>query len=161
MVNNMKVKIDQNIPKELLLYIAENILNGTRPGLIATEIGEEVYFPITIEYNDIFYHGTSALLGEVIKEFGFLCTPMISGIPMTHGISEIFLDFIYVTNDINLAKSWAKDRAIIDNSTPAMFTIKGRDIIEAGCGAFVDPLYFTCPASSILLKNCNCIKVGK
>ena len=78
----MKVKIDPNIEKELLLYIAENILNGTPPELIATELDEEIYFPVTIEGDDVFYRGTSELLGEVIKKLGLLCIPRISGIPL-------------------------------------------------------------------------------
>ena len=154
----MKIKIDQNISKELLLYVVENILNGTPPDYIATELDDEKYFPIMIEDNDIFYHGTSTLLYEIIKEFG-LCTPRISGIESTHGGDKTFQDFIHITNDKNLAKDYAKDRASIDNSLPIIITIKGRDIIKAGCNAFVDPLYFTCPATSILLKDCTCIKI--
>lgn len=134
------------------------MLDGTPPDLIATELGEEKYFPIIIEDEDIFYHGTSSFLYEVIKEVG-LCTSKISGISSTHGSDEIFLDYIYITNDKNLAKRWARDRANIDNSSPIIFTIKGKDIIEVGCNAFVDPLYFTCPATSILIKDCTCIKV--
>lgn len=154
----MKVKIDPSIDKELLLYVAENMLNGTSPDLIDTIPGEEKYFPIIIEDDDIFYHGTSALLAHVIREVG-LCTPKISGIASTHGNGRIFLEYIYITNDKNLAETWAKNAAFADKSPPVIFTIKGRDIIEAGCNTFVDPLYFTCPAASILLKDCTCIKV--
>ena len=154
----MKVKIDPNIDKELLLYIAENILNGVSPEFIATELDDEVYFPITIEDDDIFYHGTSTLLSEIIKEVG-LCTPRISGMETTHGGDNIFQDYIYITSNKNLAKIWAKSAAHADNSHPVIFTIKGRDIIEAGCNAFVDPLYFTGPVTSILLIDCTCIKV--
>jgi hypothetical protein len=156
----MKVKIDPSIDKELLLYVVEKMLNGAPPELIDTELGEEKYFPITIEDDDIFYHGTSILLADVIKEVG-LCTPKISGIESTHGGDESFQDHIYITNDKNLAKIWAKGAAFADKSPPIIFTIKGRDIIEAGCNAFVDPLYFTYPATSILLKDCACIKIDK
>ena len=139
----MKVKIDPNIEKELLMYVTENILNKTPPELIATELDEEIYFPVTIEDDDVFYHGTSELLGEVIKKLGLLCIPRISGIPSTHGSDEIFQDFIYVTNDKIQADLWAKNRAYKDNSPPVIFQIKGKDINDADCRAFVDPLYFT------------------
>ncbi len=156
--NNMMVNIDPNTPKEFLIYIIENILNGEPQGDIYTEIGEENFFPITIEDDDIFYHGTSALLGSIIKETG-LCVPRISGMEATHG--GIYSEYIYITNNKDQAKMWAKGPSSVDKSTPIIITIKGKDIIEAGCKAFVDTFYFTYPTTAILLKGCNCIKIDK
>ncbi len=154
----MKVNIDPNIDKDLLLYVTENVLNKTPPDLFATEIGDEIYFPIIIEDNDIFYHGTSELMSHIIKEFG-LCAPKITGLESTHGVSEIFENHIYVTVDKNQADMWAYERSHLDNSPPIILEINGKDINDAGCKAFIDPLYFTSPITSILLKDCNCIKV--
>ncbi len=108
----------------------------------------------------MFYHGTSALR-SIIKETG-LCVPRISGMEATHGgIGDIYSDFIYITNNKDQAKMWAKRPSSVDRSKPIIITIKGKDIIEAGCKTFVDPFYFTYPTTAILLKGCNCIKIDK
>ena len=157
----MYVNIDPNTPKDFLIYITENILNGEPQGDIYTESGDENFFPITIEDDDIFYHGTSAFLGSIIKETG-LCVPRISGMEPTHGgRGDIYSDYIYITNNKDQAKTWAKGPSSVDRSAPIVITIKGKDIIEAGCKAFVDTFYLTYPTTAILLKGCNCIKIDK
>lgn len=155
----MIVDINSNINKELLIYLLKNLINGTPPELISTDIEEEIFFPITIDDNDILYHGTSKISGEIIRESGFLCTPRITEMESTHGGDESFQDTIYVTNNIDIAKAWAEDRAKVDKSSPVIIKIKGKNINDAGCKAFVDALYFTVPVSSIVLKGCYCIKI--
>ena len=155
----MKVNIDPDVNKDLLIYILENLLDGTPPHLIDVQIEEESLFPVTIEDNDTFYHGTSEILGKVIEQTG-LCTPRISGVESTHG-AEISRDSIFITTNIDLAKEWSRNAAWADKSPPIILRIKGKDINESGCKAFVDALDFTAPATSIVLKECDCIKAER
>ena len=55
----MIIDISPNINKKLLIYLLKNLINGTPPELISTDIEEEIFFPITIGDNDILY-------GEII-----------------------------------------------------------------------------------------------
>lgn len=154
----MRVDIDPNIEKDLLRHILENLINNED---VLTEIEDEDFFPIIIDDNDIFYHGTSSLLGELIEELGDICVPSTTGIETTHGADSVFSDRIYLTTSKERAEKWAQDRAKVDKSHPVIFKIIGKDINNRECKAFIDALSFTYPISSIVLKECPCIKAVK
>lgn len=157
----MRIDINPNIDKNLLLELLDDALNGKPPSLrgILNEY-EARLFPITIEDDDIFYHGTSQLLGDIIMEYG-LYSLRATRVEQSYGTDYLYPDFIFVTKDINMAESFAKNRAKIDESTPIIFTIKGKDINNAKCKAFIDPLIIDTPVSSIVLTNCvsNRVKI--
>ena len=68
----MIIDINSNINKELLIYVLKNLINGTPPELISTDIEEEIFFPITIGDNDILYGAAYAYIlvkdGNIIKQ---------------------------------------------------------------------------------------------
>ena len=123
-----------------------------------TEVDDEEFFPIIIDDDDILYHGTSSLLGGLIEELGEICVPSSTGIETTHGADSVFSDRIYLTTNKEEATKWAQDRAKVDKSDPVIFKITGKDINNRRCKAFIDALSFTHPISSIVLKDCSCIK---
>lgn len=68
----MYVNIDPKIDKGYLLSITEELLNETQ--IVLEGSNEEDLFPIIIDNDDIFYHGTSEFIGKIIDEIGYMYT---------------------------------------------------------------------------------------
>jgi hypothetical protein len=131
---------------------------------------DEDLFNIKIEEKDLFYHGTSRKIGDIIDYHyhGYLCSSKFLEIHTTwdnqSGNTNYYNDKIFLTQSYRDAVKWANLRSEHDKSSPVMYMVRGEDIFADF--AVVSILKQTFPISAIALKlpleyQKYCVKVSR